>query len=111
MNNPNPIILSASGLAKTYGKGPTAVDVLKEIDLQVSASEKVAIVGSSGSGNGGFCGLVSGTGCFPRIGVFFVIVVVPKTAFDLPLLSSRLLSLNTSFCLSWFPDSYQMGEL
>ena len=46
----NSVILTASGLAKTYGKGSTAVDVLKEIDLQVSASEKVAIVGSSGSG-------------------------------------------------------------
>jgi lipoprotein-releasing system ATP-binding protein len=60
MNNPNPIILSASGLAKTYGKGPTAVDVLKEIDLQVSASEKIAIVGSSGSGKSTLLHLLGG---------------------------------------------------
>jgi lipoprotein-releasing system ATP-binding protein len=60
MNNPNPIILSASGLAKTYGKGPTAVEVLKEIDLQVSASEKVAIVGSSGSGKSTLLHLLGG---------------------------------------------------
>ena len=33
----NAVILSASGLAKTYGKGSTAVDVLKEIDLEVSS--------------------------------------------------------------------------
>ena len=56
----NSMILSASGLAKTYGKGPTAVDVLKEINLEVSASEKVAIVGSSGSGKSTLLHLLGG---------------------------------------------------
>jgi lipoprotein-releasing system ATP-binding protein len=56
----NSMILSASGLAKTYGKGPTAVDVLKEIDLEVSTAEKVAIVGSSGSGKSTLLHLLGG---------------------------------------------------
>ena len=45
----NNLVLMARGLAKTYGQGPTAVEVLKAIDLDVIPSEKVAIVGSSGS--------------------------------------------------------------
>jgi len=56
----NSVILTATDLAKTYGKGSTAVDVLKAIDLEVSASEKVAIVGSSGSGKSTLLHLLGG---------------------------------------------------
>lgn len=60
MSNSNNIILSATDLAKTYGKGPTAVDVLKAVDLEVTTSEKVAIVGSSGSGKSTLLHLLGG---------------------------------------------------
>jgi putative ABC transport system ATP-binding protein len=38
------------GLSKRYGKGDTAVDALKEVNMQVSPGEVVGLVGPSGSG-------------------------------------------------------------
>lgn len=39
-----------SGLKKRYGKGDTAVDALKGVDLQVAPGEVVGLIGPSGSG-------------------------------------------------------------
>lgn len=43
-------ILRVSALKKTYGKGDTAVEALKGINLSVQKGEFIAIVGTSGSG-------------------------------------------------------------
>lgn len=53
-------VLRAHSLAKTYGSGPTAVEVLKSINLELNAAEKVAIVGSSGSGKSTLLHLLGG---------------------------------------------------
>lgn len=38
------------GLRKRYGKGDTAVDALKDVNMQVAAGEVVGLIGPSGSG-------------------------------------------------------------
>ena len=53
-------VISCRHLAKTYTEGPAAVDVLTDINLEVAAGERLAIVGASGSGKSTLLHLLGG---------------------------------------------------
>lgn len=57
MNNP---ILECRGLSKSYHDGTSYIDILRDINLQVHASEMIAIVGNSGSGKSTLLHLLGG---------------------------------------------------
>jgi len=53
-------ILHCQQLGKTYTEGPNDVEVLKGINLQIQAGERLAIVGASGSGKSTMLHLLGG---------------------------------------------------
>ena len=43
-------VFKASGITKTFVQGPTVLEVLKGVDLEIEPGEMIAIVGTSGTG-------------------------------------------------------------
>jgi putative ABC transport system ATP-binding protein len=54
------MVISARNIVQTYSSGGRPLTVLKGIDLDVAAGEKMAIVGPSGSGKTTLLGLLAG---------------------------------------------------
>ena len=50
MSEPNDVVLTCTGLSRSFAQGREALTVLSDISLTVHRGERVAIVGVSGSG-------------------------------------------------------------
>ena len=60
MTTPNPIVLSVRNLTKTYRSAGEQVAVLRGVNLDVVAGERVALTGESGSGKSTLLHLIAG---------------------------------------------------
>ena len=55
-----PPLLALEDVSRRYGEGPTAVDALRNVNLQVQSGEFVVILGPSGSGKTTLLNLIGG---------------------------------------------------
>jgi putative ABC transport system ATP-binding protein len=56
-------VITTEELSKTYGKGNTRVDALKDVTISIDKGEYIAIIGPSGSGKSTFMNLL---GCLDK---------------------------------------------
>src|SRR5882762_7425626 len=60
MASGNPIVLSVRNLTKTYRSAGEQVEVLRGVNLNIAAGERVALTGESGSGKSTLLHLIAG---------------------------------------------------
>ena len=60
MPSANPIVLSVRNLTKTYRSAGEQVEVLRGVNLNIAAGERVALTGESGSGKSTLLHLIAG---------------------------------------------------
>jgi lipoprotein-releasing system ATP-binding protein len=60
MSEPNDVVLTCSGLGRSFAQGREALTVLSDVSLTVHRGERVAIVGVSGSGKSTLLHLLGG---------------------------------------------------
>src|SRR3979409_750489 len=60
MKRANPIVLSVRNLTKTYRSAGEQIEVLRGVNLDIAAGERVALTGESGSGKSTLLHLIAG---------------------------------------------------
>jgi putative ABC transport system ATP-binding protein len=94
-------VIEVTGLRKTYGSGPTAVQALRGLDLIVSTGDYLAIMGASGSGKSTLLNLI---GCLdvPTAGRYRL------AGIDVGSLNERQLSLLRNRKIGFIFQSYNL---